>query len=642
MVRGPAIDAGPLRLWRCAAGLLAPVLLAGTAACAGGAGPGGAPRGGVEPALVADDAVTRLAESEVEPVRLAYEAGRLREAAGRADSLYSARRDAGEPVAAAVWLSARLWELAAAPPPEAERPPFAELLGEGEAGRLRREGTRRLAVALASVAEEPAAVRVLLAHPEAEEARSREALRELTRRLSLAELEAVALDASADPAALAVVRAGLARALALAGRADSARRTARAVLDAEADRPDERLAREVERGEVEQDPRPLRIGAILPLSGSFAAAGTALREGVELALAGRPAEARPVELIIRDDRSDPERAVPLLRELEALGAVGVIGPIRSEALDRLAAERAYPGLLLLSPTATEVLTPRPHAYTLWSRVRREADGARALGRWLPTELGVRRLATLRPEGAAGEMAASAFRTAADSAGATVVAEAAYDPDSTTFEAPITAVVAAAPEAVFVAADGGRTVLQLAPQLSFYGLRATLVAGGPAWSDPEVVRRLDPRFADYRVVAAFLDRVTPAPAWQEFRAAYETTYRKGIPDNLLPALGHDAARLLLAGIPPEGPAPAGAVARGARQSRHGVATGDVLLDPATSTAERRIWIRILRDRALAPAEPREILTWAEEARRHEELRRELLREQEAARAAADSARRESGR
>jgi branched-chain amino acid transport system substrate-binding protein len=83
--------------------------------------------------------------------------------------------------------------------------------------------------------------------------------------------------------------------------ADPVRRAALAVLAAAALLPAAALA---------QTPAPIRIGLIAPLSGGSADFGTSVRNGAELALAEINAVGgylgRPLELVVRDDKANPE------------------------------------------------------------------------------------------------------------------------------------------------------------------------------------------------------------------------------------------------------------------------------------------------------------------------------------------------
>ena len=73
----------------------------------------------------------------------------------------------------------------------------------------------------------------------------------------------------------------------------------------------------------------IRIGLIGPLTGGSADFGTSMRNGVELAVAEINAlgghVGRKFELVVRDDKADPELARQMSRELMREGVVATIG-----------------------------------------------------------------------------------------------------------------------------------------------------------------------------------------------------------------------------------------------------------------------------------------------------------------------------
>jgi ABC-type branched-subunit amino acid transport system substrate-binding protein len=179
------------------------------------------------------------------------------------------------------------------------------------------------------------------------------------------------------------------------------------------------------------------------------------------------------------------------------------------------------------------------------------------------------------------------------------------------------------------------VLQIAPQLSYFGLRSRIIGGGEAWSDPAVLRRLEPAFADYRVVAMFMDRTAEGTEWTRYVEAYEREFRRIAPDNLLPALGYDATRLVLAGMGCETLGRPGAITRSIRAS-DGLAgaTGTIRFTDDDVPAREAI-VRMLLDGRLVDVDPDALSLWAEEARAQEELMKELEEEEEKRKAERDA-------
>lgn len=78
---------------------------------------------------------------------------------------------------------------------------------------------------------------------------------------------------------------------------------------------------------------PIRIGATLPLSGTAEIVGTKEKLGIEIARdqinAAGGVLGRPLEIVFRDDKGDPNQAVANARELTSSGINLIIGPALS-------------------------------------------------------------------------------------------------------------------------------------------------------------------------------------------------------------------------------------------------------------------------------------------------------------------------
>ncbi len=81
------------------------------------------------------------------------------------------------------------------------------------------------------------------------------------------------------------------------------------------------------------DKKPVRIGFAGGLTGRVSALGTAGRDGVVLAVeeinSRGGLNGRPVELVVRDDKQEPEPALAVDRELIDEGAAAIIGHMTS-------------------------------------------------------------------------------------------------------------------------------------------------------------------------------------------------------------------------------------------------------------------------------------------------------------------------
>lgn len=104
------------------------------------------------------------------------------------------------------------------------------------------------------------------------------------------------------------------------------------------------------------EPQPIKLGFVGTLTGRLSDLGTAGRNGVILAVKEVNSEGgingRQVLLLTRDDKSDPERAVQVDRELIEEGVVAIIGHMTSSmsmaAVSLINSEK----VVMMSPTTT--------------------------------------------------------------------------------------------------------------------------------------------------------------------------------------------------------------------------------------------------------------------------------------------------
>jgi branched-chain amino acid transport system substrate-binding protein len=99
---------------------------------------------------------------------------------------------------------------------------------------------------------------------------------------------------------------------------------------------------------------PLKLGAVLPLTGPHEVYGQAIRKGVELAYEQVKADetAPKVELVVRDSASDPETAKKRLAEVYDLGAIASIGGVTSAEALAMVEITDDKRRVLLSPSAS--------------------------------------------------------------------------------------------------------------------------------------------------------------------------------------------------------------------------------------------------------------------------------------------------
>ncbi len=103
-------------------------------------------------------------------------------------------------------------------------------------------------------------------------------------------------------------------------------------------------------------PEPVRIGFVGGISGRGADLGISGRDGAQLAVEQRNqaggVSGRPVEIIFRDDRQDPEIARRVVEELIELGVSAIVGPMTSAMGVAVVPIVNEHKVLMVSPTVT--------------------------------------------------------------------------------------------------------------------------------------------------------------------------------------------------------------------------------------------------------------------------------------------------
>ena len=346
-----------------------------------------------------------------------------------------------------------------------------------------------------------------------------------------------------------------------------------------------------------------RIGAILPTSGSprLRQFATGIQEGINVAfqLFGLPQGNRvATELVVQDSGGDIVGAGIALAAIEASEVLGVIGPLQDGALSEVA-DRVQGRLVVISPTSPIVPDGSTGVYSLSSA---DPGGVRALARYaISSDLYT--AVVLYPESTDGLYEARAFSEAFQSRGGLILGEISYPTGTTFFEEQLRQTEALRPD-VLVLPLPARDVELLAPQVTFFGLDSLeiRVLGTTGWSEEAMLSRVDTRHTNGVVTASPQPPEGEWAGYRRFVEAYEALYQRTLPD-LSPALGYDAAALLLGGI------------------RRGATTPGGLLDtleamPGFSGATGRLFVddgRIVRDHFVGCLQDRQVLELAVGAR-----------------------------
>lgn len=280
----------------------------------------------------------------------------------------------------------------------------------------------------------------------------------------------------------------------------------------------------------------LRIGVVLPLSGSEAELGREASQGVELAReAFEEASGAKVSIAVRDDASLPGGMARAVEELAEGGALAILGEVSSSrtSLAAEAAERA--AIALVAPTSTAANLTRGRAWTVTTVPDDEQAGAAAASLFAPrSKVGV----TYYPSSAYSKDLVEGFARGAEERGATVAQFVALEPgpggDASTVAERMASEGVAAVFAPIFAPDVPALARALATRGSF------VLVGADGWDSAELVSdgaKLDG--------ARYVGHFAPDAPWAATRALVDRHAKRlrGAPE-AIEACFYDATLVVL--------------------------------------------------------------------------------------------------
>ena len=289
----------------------------------------------------------------------------------------------------------------------------------------------------------------------------------------------------------------------------------------------------------------IKIGLYLPMTGSAAAMGQMVWEGVQVAHKLQPQVlGQPVELVLVDTRSDRiEAANAVSRLIEKDKVAAIIGEVISS--DTLAgvpiAERA--AIPNISPTATSPLVTQNRTYAFRAAYVDDLQG-KVAARFAWENLKARRVAVLIDQAQDYCVGmANFFKEEFQRRGGQIVSTSYIQTGDQDFSAQISALKGGNPDLIY-APNYYSEVALLAKQLQDLGVKIPVLTGDGA-QVPELVTIGGPAVDGMYFTALFHRQGATTETGRKFMQAYESTYKK--PLDGFAALGGDGYFLLTAAM-----------------------------------------------------------------------------------------------
>jgi branched-chain amino acid transport system substrate-binding protein len=293
-------------------------------------------------------------------------------------------------------------------------------------------------------------------------------------------------------------------------------------------------------------PQKIRVGLMLPYTGTYAQLGAAITNGFKLAVSERGGKlgGRELDYFTVDDESDPAKAPENTNKLVQRDKVDVlVGTVHSGVQMGMVKIAKESGILLIIPNAGLVAATGPLcAPNIFRTSFSNWQPSYPMGKVL-ADRGIRNVVSLAWKYGAGEEAIAGFTEGFIKAGGKSVRGLWIPFPNVEFQALLTEIASIKPEAVFVFFAGGGAA-KFIKDYAAAGLRKPIPLFGSGFLTDGVLEAVDNAAEGLETTLHYGDGLNTKRD-REFRSGYAKAYK--IDPDVYAVQGYDAALLLAAGL-----------------------------------------------------------------------------------------------
>jgi len=290
----------------------------------------------------------------------------------------------------------------------------------------------------------------------------------------------------------------------------------------------------------------LKVGFMLPYTGTFAALGTAIENGFRLYVneQGGKLGGREIEYVKVDDESEPSKGADNVNKLIKRDNVDVVvGTVHSGVAMAMAKVAKETGTLLVIPNAGAVAITGPMcAQNIFRTSFSNWQPGYAMG-VVAAERGHKKVMTITWKYAAGDESVGGFKEGFEKGGGQVIKELTLPFPNVEFQALLTEIAAAKPDAVYTFFAGGGAV-KFVKDYDAAGLRKSIPLYGAGFLTDGTLPAQGASAEGLLTTLHYADELDN-PKNNAFRAAYKKAYNNVEPD-VYAMQGYDTGQLLAAG------------------------------------------------------------------------------------------------
>jgi branched-chain amino acid transport system substrate-binding protein len=291
---------------------------------------------------------------------------------------------------------------------------------------------------------------------------------------------------------------------------------------------------------------PIRVGLMLPATGTYASLGTMIENGFKLYVSeqGGKLAGREIQYFKVDDESDPAKATDNVNKLVKRDRVDVlVGTVHSGVALAMAKVAKETNTLLIVPNAgAEVITGAMCAKNIFRTSFSNWQPAYAMGK-VAAERGHKNAVTITWNYAAGTESAKGFVEGFEKGGGKVSRNLTLPFPNVEFQALLTEIAAQKPDAVYAFFAGGGAV-KFVKDYAATGLNKNSPLYGPGFLTDGTLEAQGTAAQGLTTTLHYADNLN-TPRDNAFRASFAKAYKSNA--DVYAVQGYDAAQLLASGL-----------------------------------------------------------------------------------------------
>lgn len=290
----------------------------------------------------------------------------------------------------------------------------------------------------------------------------------------------------------------------------------------------------------------LKVGFMLPATGTFASLGTAIENGFRLYVneQGGKIAGREIEYVSVDDESDPSKATDNVNKLIKRDSVDVIiGTVHSGVAMAMAKAAKESGTLLIVPNAGAAAVTGPMCATnIFRSSFSNWQAGYAMGE-VAAKKGHKKIATITWKYAAGDETIKGFKEGFEQNGGTVIKDLNLPFPNVEFQALLTDIAALKPDAVFTFFAGGGAV-KFVKDYAAAGLKKKIPLYATGFLTDGTLEAQGADAEGILTTLHYADNLNTKRD-QSFRLAYAKAFK--LQPDVYAVQGYDAAQMLSIGL-----------------------------------------------------------------------------------------------